>query len=236
MLNPVVWRSALLPRRSVPPALHPASPGFRNEFHAGSAASIRKTSWSLTASTFGSTRTTVTTSAFSAIRRSLSRLSGHNSKIPGFTVRANVPNYHGFTAFVVMSSVAARFFTPQIGGVGAGPITPGASLRSASTTTKISTRPPTCNTSRGNAWPWIGFNWRYDSGLVAGPVPCDGGNCAGAQVPGFVDVSGLSPDQQFEAGLFCAGVFATPPSPSNPTGTPIIASGSCPSSQYAPST
>jgi hypothetical protein len=26
--------------------------------------------------------------------------------------------------------------------------------------------------------PWIGFNWRYDSGLVAGPVPCAGGNCA----------------------------------------------------------
>jgi hypothetical protein len=26
--------------------------------------------------------------------------------------------------------------------------------------------------------PWLGFNWRYDSGLVAGPVPCAGGNCA----------------------------------------------------------
>ena len=26
--------------------------------------------------------------------------------------------------------------------------------------------------------PWIGFNWRYDSGLVAGPAPCAGGNCA----------------------------------------------------------
>ena len=22
--------------------------------------------------------------------------------------------------------------------------------------------------------PWIGFNWRYDSGLVAGQVPCYG--------------------------------------------------------------
>ena len=26
--------------------------------------------------------------------------------------------------------------------------------------------------------PWFSFNWRYDSGLVAGPVPCAGGNCA----------------------------------------------------------
>ena len=24
----------------------------------------------------------------------------------------------------------------------------------------------------------VGFNWRYDSGLVAGQTPCAGGNCA----------------------------------------------------------
>ena len=41
----------------------------------------------------------------------------HNSKIPGYTLRVSVPNYHGFTALVVMSSVAARFFPPQVGGV-----------------------------------------------------------------------------------------------------------------------
>ena len=37
-----------------------------------------------------------------------------NSKIPGFALRASVPVYHGFSALVVMSSVAARFFTPQL--------------------------------------------------------------------------------------------------------------------------
>ena len=100
------------------------------------------------------------------------------------------------------------------------------------TTTNISIETTHLQYQPKKLWPWIGFNWRYDSGLVAGPVPCDGGNCAGAQIPGFVDVSGLSPDQQFQAGLSCAGVFATPPSPTNPTGTPIIASGLCPSSQY----
>ena len=31
----------------------------------------------------------------------------------------SVPNYHGFTALFVFSSIAARFFTPQIGGAGA---------------------------------------------------------------------------------------------------------------------
>ena len=40
-----------------------------------------------------------------------------------------------------------------------------------------------------------------------------------------MDVSGLTPDQQFEAGLYCGSVHATPT-------TPISASGLCPASQY----
>ena len=66
--------------------------------------------------------------------------------------------------------------------------------------------------------PWLGFNWRYDSGLVAGPVPCFGGEAcpngpAGGGPNDLVDVSGLTPDQQFQAGLFCGNVFATPTTP-----------------------
>ena len=43
--------------------------------------------------------------------------------------------------------------------------------------------------------PWFSFNWRYDSGLVAGPVPCAGGNCANGPngTDSIVDVSGLTP-------------------------------------------
>ncbi len=41
-----------------------------------------------------------------------------NSKIPGFAIGANLTQTHGFTAFVTLSSVAARFFSPQIGGLG----------------------------------------------------------------------------------------------------------------------
>ena len=63
--------------------------------------------------------------------------------------------------------------------------------------------------------PWVGFNWRYDSGLVAGPVPCAGGNCANgpAGTDSIVDASIITPDQQFQAGLSCNGVFATPTTP-----------------------
>ena len=50
-----------------------------------------------------------------------------------------------------------------------------------------------------------------------------------------VDVSGLSPDQQFQAGLSCNGVHPTPPSASNPVGTPISATGTCLASQYGSS-
>ena len=56
----------------------------------------------------------------------------------------------------------------------------------------------------GKTGPWIGFNWRYDSGMVAGAVPF----ASDATTP--VDLSGLSADQQFQAGLFCGSVRATP--------------------------
>jgi hypothetical protein len=40
-----------------------------------------------------------------------------SSKIPGWALRASVPVTHGFTALAVMSSVAARFFLPQVAGL-----------------------------------------------------------------------------------------------------------------------
>ena len=147
-----------------------------------------------------------------------------HSKIPGYAVRTSMPNFHGLSAFLVFSSVAARFFTPQVSGIGAAP---GGSTvfridhdEVFNATTHLQYQP----------WkngPWFGMNWRYDSGLVAGPVPCAGGNCANGPngSDSVVDVSGITPDQQFEAGLFCGSVYATPT-------TPISPSGLCPASQY----
>ena len=51
----------------------------------------------------------------------------------------------------------------------------------------------------------------------------------------IVDVSGISPDQQFQAGLFCGSVRPTPPTPANPAGIPISSAlgvNLCPASQY----
>jgi len=58
-------------------------------------------------------------------------------------------------------------------------------------------------------------------------VPCAGGNCANGPngTDSMVDVSGLTPDQQFQAGLYCGGVHATATTPISPTGL-------CLASQY----
>ena len=95
----------------------------------------------------------------------------HNSKIPGWALRASVPVNHGFSALVVMSSVAARFFPPQAGGLGVTVGQSGYPFRIDhdevyNMTTHMQYQTPW---KRG---PWFGFNWRYDSGLVAGAVPC----------------------------------------------------------------
>jgi hypothetical protein len=142
------------------------------------------------------------------------------SKIPGYAVRASLPNYHGLSAFVVFSSVAARFFGPQVSGIGATPSSQGATSvfridhdENFNQTTHLQYQP-------WKTGPWLGFNWRYDSGLVAGPVPCAGGNCANGPngTDSVVDFSGLTPDQQYEAGLFCGSEHPTPTTPINSTG------------------
>ena len=201
----------------------PLGPGWRNEFHAGVEQAFGRYLvldgeylWKYTHraydfSVFGSTPLTFP-------------IEWANSKIPGYAVRASMPNYHGLSAFVVFSSVAARFFTPQISGIGSAP--------GGSQVFRIDHDENFNETTHlqyqiRKTGPWLGFNWRYDSGLVAGPVPCAGGNCANGPngTDSIVDFSGLTPDQQFQAGLFCGTARATPT-------TPINASGLCPASQY----
>jgi hypothetical protein len=152
------------------------------------------------------------------------------SKIPGYTIRASVPNYHGLSAFVVMSSVAARFFGPQVSGIGATPTSVGDTSVFRIDHDELFNQTTHLQYQLGKSGPWIGFNWRYDSGLVAGPVPCAGGNCANGPngTDSIVDFSALTPDQQYEAGLSCAGVKATPTTPISPIGL-------CPASEYTSS-
>ena len=123
-----------------------------------------------------------------------------SSKIDGPSVRVSVPNFHGFTALAVLAHVRARYFTPQIGGLGAS-ITGGEVFRidhdqAFNQTTHFQYQPY-------KNLPWIGFNWRYDSGLVASNPALDS----------FADASSfLDAEQQTAIGLFCVdagGVMRT---------------------------
>ncbi|MGA8144439.1 MAG: TonB-dependent receptor [Candidatus Acidiferrales bacterium] len=192
-------------------------PGFRNEFHAGLQQAFGKYLvvdgeyiWKYTHNSYDFSILGATPITFP--------IAWNNSKIPGYAIRANVPNYHGLTALVVMSGVAARFFNPQIGGVGAVPITPGSFSPFRIDHDERFNLTAHLQYQFFKHGPWVGFNWRYDSGLVAGPVPCAGGNCANGPDGSdtVVDASILTPDQQFQAGLFCGSVQATPTTPISP--------------------
>jgi len=207
-------------------AATPFSPGWRNEFHVGLQQALGRYLvfsgeyiWKYTHNSydfgvFGATPLTFP-------------IEWNNSKIPGVAGRVSVPNFHGFSALFVFSSVAARFFTPQLGGAGAAPSSIG-SFRidhdeKFNQTTHLQYQP-------WKSGPWFGFNWRYDSGLVAGAVPCAGGNCNNGPEGSdtVVDASVISPNQQFQAGLFCGPIRATPTTPiSSGLGANL-----CPASQY----
>jgi hypothetical protein len=120
-------------------------------------------------------------------------ISWKSSKIDGPSVRVSMPNYHGFTAFAVLAHVRARYFPPQIAGLGTSITTTAGEVfridhdQAFNQTTHFQYQP----------WlklPWVAFNWRYDSGLVASNLFLDN----------FADASGfLDADQQTAIGLFC---------------------------------
>jgi hypothetical protein len=225
VLNPLLLCSS--------PGITPFSPGWRNEFHAGIQQAFGKYLvfsgeyiWKYTHNAYDFSVLGTTPITFP--------IEWDRSKIPGVAGRVSVPEIHGFSALVVFSSVAARFFTPQLGGAGAVPSSVGAFRIDHDEKFNMTFHTQYQPWKRG---PWLGFNWRYDSGLVAGPAPCTGGNCANgpAGTDDIVDVSGLSADQQFEAGLFCGSVRPAPPTPGNPLGIPISSSlgpNLCPANQY----
>lgn len=208
-------------------ATTPILPGQRNEFHAGFQQAFGKYLvvdadylWKYTHNGYDFSDFLNTPIFFP--------VAWDRSKIHGPSVRVSLPNFHGVTAFFTASSVAARFFAPQVGGLGTDLTGVGAFRidhdQKFQETTHVQYQP-------FKNLPWIALNWRYDNGLVAGAVPCFNDTnpntvCSGTSfrvggVP-FVDLSGLTTDQQAQAGLTCNGVAATL----------TAAFTSCPASQY----
>jgi hypothetical protein len=211
------------------PVANPLSPGFRNEFHAGVEQAFGRY---LVFSGEWISKYTHNGYDFSVLGNTpiTFPIEWHNAKIPGYAGRVSVPNLHGFSAQMVFSSVAARFFTPQIGGAGATVATGATGARlpfridhdeKFNETTHVQYQP----WKRG---PWVGFNWRYDSGLVAGSTPClaptatcafststlDGGSNPNIPSGSVAMVTPanlpLTADQEYQAGFTCNGMDATP--------------------------
>jgi hypothetical protein len=216
-------------------------PGFRNEFHASLQQGFGKHAvisgeyiWKYTHNAFDFSVLGNTPITFP--------IDWHNSKIPGYAIRAEVPVVRGFSAYLVTSSVAARFFPPQVAGAGATVGLTGLPFRidhdeKFNETTHLQYTLSHANVFTGM---WGGFNWRYDSGLVAGNAPCYGTTdpnspCLatsttlnGQPAIAMVNAVGipLTADEEFQAGFMCNGVRATPTSP-----LPSV----CPASQFSSS-
>ncbi len=226
--NPVI--AFMVPPPNITCVGGAVTPGWRNEFHAGFEQAFGKYLvvdaeyiWKYTHGGYDFGVVASTPIAFP--------IEWHNSKIPGYAIRASVPEFHGFSALVVMSSVAARFFPPQVASV---PFLPAPAVfridhdEHFNQTTHVQYQP----WKRG---PWVAFNWRYDSGLVAGAIPCEAATATcfastspadggGAVIPGTStplpagqvalvnNATGLplTADQEFQSGLTCDGKLAAP--------------------------
>ena len=215
----IPFLAVLVPPPGVSCVTGPITPGFRNEFHAGLQQAFGRYLvvsgdyiWKYTHNgyDFGTVGSTPITFP----------IEWHNAKIPGFALRVSVPNYRGFSAQVVMSSVAARFFLPQVAGL---PIIPPATGVFRIDHDEVFNQTTHLQYQPWKTGPWFGFNWRYDSGLVAGATPCFNpltATCAGSStmlggqpaINLINTISGapLTADQEFQAGFTCNGVRATP--------------------------
>jgi hypothetical protein len=193
-------------------------PGFRNEFHAGLQQAFGKHLtiggeyiWKYTHNAFDFSVLGNTPITFP--------IDWHNAKIPGYAIRTEIPEWRGFSAFNTLSSVAARFFPPQTAGAGASVAVGSIYPFRIDHDEKFNQNTHVQYQVHGRHAPWMGFNWRYDSGLTAASVPCYNVNdpnsvCAGTSTTlngqPAIDLSGYTADEESQAGLVCGGFKATP--------------------------
>ena len=111
------------------------------------------------------------------------------SKIDGAMVRATLNNFHGLSAFTVLGHTRSRLFSPEIGGINFGtayaPVARPDHDQGLEQTTNVQYQLQ----QRSMHGLWLGFTWRFDSGLVV------------VSVPDYATALTLTGDQQQEIGL-----------------------------------
>ncbi|MDQ6678444.1 MAG: TonB-dependent receptor [Acidobacteriota bacterium] len=176
----------------------PLKPGTRNQYNAGIQQAIGKLFlidasyiWKYTQNGFDFDTLFNTPVAFP--------INWRKSKIDGLSVRFNLAEIKGFSAFTVLGHTRARFFGPEVGGLlFNSPISNNVFRIDHDQAFQQSTNLRYQYKKYG---PWMDFTWRYDSGVVAG------------RVPDLETAFGLTGDQQAAIRFHCGGIYATVASP-----------------------
>lgn len=179
----------------------PLQPGRRNQFNAGFQQAIGK--YVVIDGDYFNKRTTNAYDFNVLFNTSVTfPISWQNSKLDGVSLRINLANYKGLSAFMVAGHTRARFFPPESGGLFFNSDLPAGAFRidhdqNFEQTTQVQYQ----FTQWKKVAPYVTFTWRYDSGLVAGAVP------------DYATALDFTADQQAQIGLFCGSTFATPTQP-----------------------
>jgi hypothetical protein len=179
----------------------PLQPGRRNQFNGGFQQAIGK--YVVIDGDYFNKRTTNAYDFNVLFNTSVTfPISWQNSKLDGVSLRINLANYKGLSAFMVAGHTRARFFPPESGGLFFNSDLPAGAFRidhdqNFEQTTQVQYQ----FTQWKKIAPYVSFTWRYDSGLVAGAVP------------DFATALDFTADQQAQIGLFCGSTFATPTQP-----------------------
>jgi hypothetical protein len=125
-------------------------------------------------------------------------ISWDKSKLDGVSLRVNLADYKGLSAFMIAGHTRARYFPPETGGLFFNSDLPEGAFRidhdqAFQQTTHVQYQFHQVKKIE----PYIAFTWRYDSGLVAGAVT------------DYATALTFTPDQQGQIGLFCGNTFAS---------------------------
>ena len=184
----------------------PLKPGIRNQYNAGLEQAIgthfvldADYFWKFTRNAFDLDNL-FTTAIFFPIE-------WDHSKMDGVSARLSLRQYKGLTGYTTLGHTRARVFGPENGGLIFGSPVDRTVARidhdqALQATTYVQYQLP----KKG---PWVGFTWRYDSGIVSGAVP------------DLESVLGLTADQQAQIGFYCGSQVATPWSPITDCNLPV---------------
>ena len=117
------------------------------------------------------------------------------TRMDGFSIRLNMLETKGLTAFANVGHTTAKAYTPMVGGLVFNAPLPGqVGVLDHDQMLQVTMH---AQYQLPNKLPWVALTWRYDSGVVAGAVP------------DLDSLLALTPNQQQTVGFFCGGSVAT---------------------------